>query len=556
MKVYNVKLRELLEGAKQFVVPRFQRTYSWRKKHWEELWNDLDELYQSANSREHFMGAIVTMPIEMQPHGIAKFLLIDGQQRLTTILLILACLRDMLEAGEIFAEEIKNSYLVNQYKQQTNRYKLLPTKIDDESFFQIIDGQESSNSEIMKAYKYFNRQMKSDLNLNENKGDIEKMLTTIIEKLVFASIVIDSDDNPYRIFHSLNGTGEDLTQVDLIRNHIFMNIPEDDQDTAYEDYWLPMQQELNEQDPKAFDKFMLDFILKDGEFVSKNAAFDTIRHAADKQVDTSKYVIDLLQDLSIYFRYYLRLVAPSKEKNRNLSSLIDRLNSLRITTPYPFLLNLYRDMDNGKITVEQFCHILEVIESYLVRRYFCRIHSRGLTHIFINMYKAVSREKDIVVATHNYLRARKFPTDEEFLSGWVTYPVYGTGIQDRSKFVLSSLENAIKRNNEPVDIDSDRITREHIMPVTLSDNWREMIGDQYESVHNTYVNTIGNLTLTGENELMGNRSFDYKRSVFARSSFAINKYFHQCQKWDQVEIEKRARCLGKIALQIWKRPQI
>ncbi len=556
MKVYNVKLRELLEGAKQFVVPRFQRTYSWRKKHWEELWNDLDELYQSANSREHFMGAIVTMPIEMQPHGIAKFLLIDGQQRLTTILLILACLRDMLEAGEIFAEEIKNSYLVNQYKQQTNRYKLLPTKIDDESFFQIIDGQESSNSEIMKAYKYFNRQMKSDLNLNENKGDIEKMLTTIIEKLVFASIVIDSDDNPYRIFHSLNGTGEDLTQVDLIRNHIFMNIPEDDQDTAYEDYWLPMQQELNEQDPKAFDKFMLDFILKDGEFVSKNAAFDTIRHAADKHIDSSEYVLDLLQDLSIYFRYYLRLVAPSKEKNAKLSSLIDRLNSLRITTPYPFLLNLYRDMDNGKITVEQFCHILEIIESYLVRRYFCRIHSRGLTHIFINMYKAVSREKDIVVATHNYLRARKFPTDEEFLSGWVTYPVYGTGIQDRSKFVLSSLENAIKRNNEPVDIDSDRITREHIMPLTLSDNWREMIGDQYESVHNTYVNTIGNLTLTGENELMGNRSFDYKRSVFARSSFAINEYFHQCQKWDQEEIEKRARRLGKIALQIWKRPQI
>lgn len=575
MKVDNVNLKDLLEGSRQFVVPRFQRTYSWEKSHWEDLWNDLEELYNDSNGREHFMGVIVTMPVQMQPHGVSKFLLIDGQQRLTTIFLILACIRDRVEEQGQLAEKINNLYLHNQYSKEKNRHKLLPTQSDIDAFHGVIDGKGHTESKISQVYHYFEKVLRPreadgepsirqqrllPPSSNLGNGDdgepvvLDRFLDTMIERLVFVSIVIDKDDNPYRIFHSLNGTGQELTQSDLVRNHIFMHIDDSNQDIAYNEYWLPIQTELD--DPKKRDSFMVDFMLKDGEFISKNAVYDSIRHATGNVDNPTEYVQDLLENLAIYSKYYLKLVDPTKESDPRLSALLARLNSLRITTPYPFILNLYHDEDSGRLSKEIMCQALEAIESFLVRRYFCRIHSRGLTHIFLSMYKNVSNQGDIVSETYRYLRSRKFPSDEEFLQNWVTYPVYGTSIQDRSRFVLQSLESHIKQNKEPVDFSAESITREHVMPRMLTDEWRAMLGLQAATTHEKLLNTIGNLTLTGENESMGNKPFHEKRKVFARSSFALNEYFQQCETWDNSAILERARGLGQVALEIWKRPLI
>ncbi len=551
MKVDNVRLVNLLEGSRQFVVPRFQRTYSWKKKQWDELWDDLEELSNGNTGREHFMGAIVTMPIDMQPHGVNKFLLIDGQQRLTTILIILACIRDLARDKGQLAEKIDNLYLKNQYSEDRNRHKLLPTQIDMDAFRGVLDGKMGAKSPVSEVYNFFNRKLRQSLK-GDDAMNLEQVLETVIDRLVFASIVIDKDDNPYRIFHSLNGTGEDLTQSDLVRNHIFMHMDEDDEEIAYEDYWLPIQQALTEQ--KELDKFMVDFVLKDGDFVSKSSVYDRIRHETARATNKAKFVQDLLENLAIYFAFYQKLVDPSTEQNTRLRTLISRLNSLRITTPYPLLLNLYRDMDNGRINASEMCDILELIESYLVRRYFCRIHSRGLTHVFISMYKQISRHSDMVDAAKTYLCDRKFPIDEDFMKGWISYPVYGTGIQDRSRFVLEALELHLNQNNEMVDLNNDRITREHIMPRTLSVQWENLLGPNSKATHETYLNTIGNLTLTGENESMGNKPFPEKKGVFARSNFALNEYFRNCGEWDDSAIVKRAKHLGQLALEIWKRP--
>lgn len=551
MKVDNVKLKDLLEGSRQFVVPRFQRTYCWEKRHWDDLWNDLVELYDDKKYREHFMGVIVTMPVEMQPHGVNKFLLIDGQQRLTTILLILACIRDLIGDDGDLAEKIDKLYLQNQFTEESNRHKLLPTQIDVDSFRRILDCKEQIESSISEVYTQFSRRLRTSNDERESLN-LEHFLDTMIERLIFASIVIDKEDNPYRIFHSLNGTGEALTQSDLIRNHIFMHIDDSDQEIAYNDYWLPIQSELDKRNK--LDNFMVDFVLKDGEFISRNSVYDTIRHATSQAKDPKKYVQDLLENLAIYFGYYLRLVDPINEKDRRLSRLLSRLNSLRTTTPYPFLLNLYHEVDTGKLSKPRMCDILETIESFVVRRYFCRIHSRGLNLIFTRMYRSIVGEADIVRAAGQYLLVRKFPTDEEFIDGWIRYPVYGTGNQDRSRFVLESLETETKQNNEPVDLFHEDISREHIMPQTLSDEWRSMLGNDADTTHGNYVHTIGNLTLTGMNESMGNKPFAFKKEVFAQSSFAMNKHFENCATWNADAIVQRAHQLGEYALRLWKRP--
>ena len=498
------------------------------------------------------MGAIVTMPVEMQPHGVSKFLLIDGQQRLTTIILILACIRDLGVNDGQLAKKIDELYLHNRFSEERNRHKLLPTQFDLQPFRAVLDGKRHIDSPISRVYRHYKSKLRQSPGESQPL-ELTGLLETLIERLAFASIVIDKDDNPYRIFHSLNGTGEVLTQSDLIRNHIFMHIDDsDEEEVAYQDYWLRIQSSFDKR--KTLDDFMTDFVLKDGEFISKNSVYDRIRHATSQVEDKQKFVQDLLENLKINVDYYLKLVDPSNEPDQRLSGLLRRLNSLRIRTPYPFLLNLYRALDEKRLSIAEMCQIIETIESYLVRRYFCKIHSRGLTHIFVSMYKSVSRDPDIVRSAQEYLLNRKFPNDEEFMKGWETYPIYGTGIQDRSKFVLEALETHLKKNNEPVDFDYSRISREHVMPRNLSEDWRVMHGFRAASTHENLLHTVGNLTLSGQNESMSNKAFREKKKVLAQSSFALNEYFYDCVKWDEDEILKRARCLGEVALEIWKRP--
>ncbi|WP_353684520.1 DUF262 domain-containing protein [Thermodesulfovibrio sp. 3907-1M] len=262
MKASETKIQPILEGTKQYVVPLFQRSYDWGNNEWEILWNDILELYEMENPRTHFLGSIVTMPTTSVPEGVTKYLLIDGQQRLTTLFIILALIRDK---SPRLADEITNTLLTNPYKQGIDYLKLLPTNVDRDIFEKLIrygynEIEEINNSHnIYKAYKYFERKLSND------NFDIERIKNLIINNLIVVSIVLDRDDNPHLVFESLNAKGRALTQSDLIRNYFLMKIHINDQEKIYSEYWKPMQDSLSEN----LTEFIRHYLMKNGKQVKK-----------------------------------------------------------------------------------------------------------------------------------------------------------------------------------------------------------------------------------------------------------------------------------------------
>ena len=549
MDVYDVTLENLLEGTKQFVVPLFQRPYSWKKKNWDELWRDLLDVCEPSNSSKHFMGAIVTMPVDMQPHGVNKFLLIDGQQRLTTLFVVLACIRDLAGEETKLHDEIENLYLVNQFKEGSNRRKLLPTQADRQAFNAVIEGTDQTNTVLSKVYAYFSKALRTG-DTDSESLNFETLLSAMKSQLVFVSIVLNENDNPYRIFHSLNATGTPLTQADLVRNHIFMNIPDNDQEAAYSDLWLPLQEAYPGNQLR---DYIWRFVTKDGVPIRQNGVYDAIRRRVRDLADAGS-ADHLLMDLKIVAEYYDRILDPDQETIRLIRTKLHRLSRWELTTAYPLLLNLYIALSSQGISVQEFCSVIDIVESFVVRRHICNVPIRQLTNYFIRVYKEVEGETDIVSAVSNYLLERNFPTDEVFLDNWLRHPLYGPGSREKCRLILESLETFETSNNEPVDISFPKITIEHIMPQSLSPEWHNELGSESEAVHAQYLHTIGNLTLTGQNESMGNKPFAFKKEVFAQSSFAMNKHFENCMTWNADAIVQRAQQLGKHALRIWKRP--
>lgn len=245
MKASETNLQEIIEGTKQYIIPMFQRTYSWVDKQWNQLWEDVIDLIDDNQNQSHFIGSIVSIPMNANTHGVQQFLVIDGQQRLTTLLVLLAATRDVAKKqGNInLADEIHNTLLINSYKSGEEVYKFLPTQVDKEFFKKIINNDTLTgleDSRIIKAYQFF-------FNKLEKMDDISILKSKITANLSIVSIVLSPDDNPYLVFESLNAKGQPLTQADLIRNYLFMRIPTDDQEDQYTRYWLPMQEKLGDQ---------------------------------------------------------------------------------------------------------------------------------------------------------------------------------------------------------------------------------------------------------------------------------------------------------------------
>ena len=273
MKASETNFQALIEGTKQYVVPMFQRPYSWQKKQWQELLDDLTDLYESEHSNSHFIGSIVTMPTLSKPENVTPYLLIDGQQRLTTIFILLALLRNIAKIeGKRLSDKIHNTLLTNQYIDGLEHYKLLPTQQDRADFLGLINEESESlnNSAIIECYKFFKQHIK--------KLDCEKLNQVIANRLSVVSITLDSNENPYVVFESLNAQGRALSQADLIRNYFFMRIPPDDQEKIYKTYWQPMQQALGDD----LTEFMRHYLTSNGVLVKKSDVYLTLKQRVDK----------------------------------------------------------------------------------------------------------------------------------------------------------------------------------------------------------------------------------------------------------------------------------
>ncbi|MBW4568610.1 MAG: DUF262 domain-containing HNH endonuclease family protein [Tolypothrix carrinoi HA7290-LM1] len=573
MKASETTLRNLLEGTKQFQIPLFQRPYSWKKENWETLWEDLMSLYLNKVQGFYFLGPIVTQQESGTADGISPFIVIDGQQRLTTLTIVLAALRNCLRKSDpSMAQEVEELYLINKFKKNDDIYKVLPTQEDREGYKSIIQSKKASElkkeEQIYEAYKFFESQFKKLEPDEEKPLDYAKIKAILLESLVLVNITSDNNDNPYLIFESLNNKGEELTQADLVRNYIFMKLPAEEQENVYKSEWLPLQESFKkkmgqkEYADKLTNAFWF-YLRKDGEAVSEKAIYQAIKKRFDnsaKQSDKPEIGIkDELRKLVQFANYYQRLSFENEEPDPKLRRWFKRLERLNFTTCHIFLLNVYHEYEEKHLSIADFETILRYLESYFVRRWLANVPTRTLGKVFDNLYKQVQEKNpdDLVSGLRDVLisfdKSQRWPDDEEFRQGLINEPLYSkiSSVNNRVKLLLESIEESLTKER----VDFEKLSVEHIMPQKspLRKEWQKMLGDKYSTVHKKWLHTLGNLTLTGYNSELSNNPFDDKLILLKESNLTLNQYFRKLDVWDEEAIKTRAEYLVNIAIKVWPR---
>lgn len=542
MQASETKLQQIIEGTKQYVVPLFQRPYSWKKSEWQVLWDDLIELCESESPRTHFMGSIVTIPTNSIPEGVSKYLLIDGQQRLTTIFILLCAVRDHAKQieDEKLAAKIDNTILVNPYEKGLDYYKLQPTQVDRDVFHKLIRSEEQEqNCEILECYNFFLKKIK------QFRVDIYKIQKIICSNLSIVSVVLSADDDPYLVFESLNAKGRALTQADLIRNYFFMRIHADSQELIYEKYWQPMQDLLGDN----LTEFIRHYLTKNGIDVKQSETYFQIKERIN-QGDALPH----LQDLHRFANYYSKLLTPEREDNLRIRKYLTRINRLEVATVYPFLLNCYDEWMQSRISESEFIEIFQVLENFILRRFVCNVQTRGLNRIFALLYSQVV--KDTAIAASSFidrlkiaLQSKDYPKDAEFKERLLDVKLYGSNRTEKAKLILESLEESF-RHKEQVNLNN--LSIEHIMPQTLNGWWKNHLGEDWAITHDLLIHTLGNLTLTAYNSELSNSDFLSKRTEFQKSHLELNRYFGGEDMWKRENIEFRAEYLAGLIVNIWK----
>lgn len=547
MKASETHLGKILEGTNQFVVPLFQRPYTWDELRWKALWSDLVELCEDeidvSHAKPHFLGSIVTVPTRSVPEGVSKFLLIDGQQRLTTLQVLLAALRDRARGipGSL-AERLDKSHLVNQFEEGSDHFKLLPTQTngDRSAFVAVINGETSPDAEsrIAKAYGWFQKKLSS-----RNCPDPERLAGVILRRLSLVSIVLDRDDNPHLIFESLNYKGEPLTQGDLIRNYFLMRVSAAQQEKLFKNVWEPIQLRLRDN----LSEFVRHFLMRQGAVVKQGEIYRTLKDQTDDQTpDEISNYLDELHRASIH---YHRLLDPSQEISTELTIRLRRFQRLDVSVAWPFLLNLYAEHGSGALNIADFCKILDTLENFFIRRFICGIPTHGLNKILTPLYNQAKTYSSLLEGVQKILCQRDYPTDLNFSHALINVRLYGTGERlPKARLVLESLERALA-GKEPVVADS--LTVEHVMPQTLSTWWQEHLGDSWREVHETRLHCLGNLTLTGYNAELSNGDFPSKRAVFLNSPIYLSRNITHVDRWDDASIQQRGEELAELALKVW-----
>ncbi len=539
MQASETKLQPIIEGAKQYVVPLFQRRYSWEKKEWTALLDDLVELSETDNPRTHFIGSIVTMPTNAVPEGVSKFLLIDGQQRLTTIFILLALLRDIAKKSgqKKLEEQINNTLLTNPYENDNDYYKLLPTQGDRVAFQNLINVEDApSDSLITRAYQFFQK----ELQVRGLDGQLLKKV--IFSNLSVVSIVLGKDDDPHLVFESLNAKGRPLTQADLIRNYFFMKIHVHEQDRIYERYWKPMQDGLGE----GLTEFIRHYLMRDGVIVKQSDIYFCIKDRINQGE-----VLGCLKELARFADYYENLLHPEKEPQAKLQRALQRLNRIEVTTAYPLLLNFYDDYYHARISLDEFITLLQLIENFMIRRFVCNVATNQLNKVFPSLYGQIKNRyaSNAIEGLKSILQTKNYPKDAEFRTRLLDAKLYGGGDRAiKTKLILETLEEFYQHKEQ---VNFENLSIEHVMPQTLTESWRNELGEDGDTTHELLLHTLGNLTLTAYNSELSNDSFAAKKLRLKESHLEMNKYFNHKQTWGREDIERRSADLVDMALMIW-----
>ncbi len=553
MEASPVNVIQYFDGSKQGVIPLFQRPYSWDEKDWSTLWNDLMAQYQEDDRNSHFMGAIVTVPVRSVPVGVGKHMVIDGQQRLTTLSLLLAAIRDLAsEAKDAATEGIIGDLLVNRHYQAPDDLKLVPTQVDRAAYNALVhrkDISEYAESRIIQAYRYFIRHLRG-VDDNDQLIQPAKTLQAIQQSLQVVMINLSESDDPYLIFESLNHKGKPLNQADLVRNYVLMRFHHStsaggEQEVAYEEYWRPMERYLGD----AMPEFLRHYGMRFGRNVRKGDVYTASKAEFDKAKPVEE-VRQKLAEMKLAASGYRCFITPDDESNRAISAKLQALLELDSTVFYPLLIRLWLRVKNEGLVAQDFLHALETLESFYVRRLVCTVPTNALNKMMLELCSNMPNE-----APQRWLRerliqgsgSRRWPGDAEFHEALVSQKLYGRKIV---RFVLTGLEEA-HEHKEPVDASASSI--EHVLPQTLSPEWREMLGDDADAVHEKWLHTLGNLTLTGYNSELSNAPFDRKKILLSNTHFELSRSVLASDAWRVDEIMARGKHLAALAVQRWAR---
>jgi uncharacterized protein with ParB-like and HNH nuclease domain len=563
MKAAERTLQQILHAADQYVIPVFQRYYTWEKANWDQLWDDVLAVAEhGSDSARHFMGSIVCVPEAHIPGVVPAYQVIDGQQRLTTLSLLLAAVRDgaLGNGWNELAAEIEENYLVHRFKKGAERYKLHPRLRDRAAYLGIIDKSkeklaDSPDSRVVKSYDYHLARLK-DEGLLASEEKLRAFFTVMTTRVDFVSITL-SGESPYKIFKSLNSTGVDLEQGDLIRNHVFMALPVADQDTFDDEHWRPLERHFEKDgklDGGSFAAFFRDALMRGGSYVGE----DDIYEEFEKQYPLTKAKpVDIAREFGRRAKHYDWIRGVQAHTDAAVAEGLRSIRGLRASTAYPVVLALLDAQENGHFTLPELRTALSSISSFVLRRYVCGEGSRGYGRWFCAACRELSDQP--LANLVKFLKGKGWPDDAAFVPKFERMNLYSSKY-DRE--VLLSLERSIQANSERVSLDKCWI--EHVMPQTIVESdedgakWVAALGADWKRVKGEWEATPGNLTLVGYdyNIQMQNKPFDEKQPVLAASKVYMNRHFGDpnLKVWDEESIKDRAKALARLAVTVWPGP--
>lgn len=555
MKGEERYLTNLLEGTKtRFVIPVYQRNYDWKIEHCRRLFSDIEEVIRD-DRESHFFGSIVSKA-ERDVRVV-----IDGQQRITTTFLLLTALIVQVDAGKIavddeqLSERVRNEYLVDKYHKGEVKLKLKLVKDDQEAYrrlFSNVDDGLIEDSNVTQNYRYFLRR------LSETEYSADDILSGI-ERLMVIDITLGKEDDAQLIFESLNSTGLDLSEGDKIRNFILMGLDSDRQEQYYEQYWNPIEKNTG-FDVSSFVRDWLAARTRQTPTVKKvYAAFREYARKCDAGTQ------GLLKEMLMYSKHYAAIRGAATGSQR-IDAMLRRIRLLETSVVNPFLLNLLEYRSEGSIDDGSVAQTLTSVETYIFRRWACKVPANALNKVFETLHAETVRgiqEGATYCEVLNYVLLKKegsgrMPSDSEFTRSLDERDFYH--IQNNRLYLYDRLENgnSLERVNVVDGLRDDIFTVEHVMPQNLSSGWKDDLGSDYESIHDTWVNRMANLTLTGYNSQYSNKRFSEKRDApngFKDSGLRMNKFIASCETWGIEELETRTEQLKADFLRLWPLPK-
>lgn len=560
MKASEAKLLDFLKRSPQFVIPIYQRTYSWTSKECRQLWDDLLRTGSDEQVGVHFVGSIVYIEEGLfQVMHQPPLLVIDGQQRLTSVTLLIAALARALGDSEpvdgFSARKLRNYYLVNPEESGERHFKLLLTQTDKGTLKAIVNEEEPPEGHSLRIVD--NSGLFDELIANRN-GDLDAVCRGL-SKLAIVDLSLSRDqDNPQLIFESMNSTGRELSQADLIRNFVLMGLERELQTHLYDNFWRPMETAFGQEAyGTQFDGFMRHYLtMKTGEIPRLNEVYEAFKAHARAPAVAEGGVEVLVREVRDFARYFCAM-ALGAEPDPELKLAFHDLRELKVEVAYPFFLELYDDYANGLLPVADLTAAVRLVEAYVFRRAISSIPTNSMNKTFATLTRSLdkSRYRESIEAHLQMLPSyRRFPTDEEFRRDLQRRDLYN--FRSRS-YWLRRLENHGRKERVPVE----DYTIEHILPQNenLSAEWRAALGPDWQTIQQTYLHTLGNLTLTGYNSEYSDRPFPEKRDMnggFRESPLKVNGGLGELDAWNEQTIRERAATLAGLALGVWKAPKL